>query len=158
MREVRAADHGTVREWRDVQRCSVQHLLSQCKLGRLHTKVTLHQITLQIHWFQRNGPQPFLLNDPCCPTQYSNIQYSCTFFNKINIYWEWNRKWSVWAVLHGSFLLVKFRGPRTLLELPHLLFLFSKINRIYEGLNKLENSWNFAHTPEVAKSFIWYGF
>ncbi len=33
MREVRVAYHGTV------QRCSIQYLLSQCKLGRLHAKV-----------------------------------------------------------------------------------------------------------------------
>ncbi len=39
-----------------------------------------------------------------------------------------------------------------------LLLLFSKLNRIFEGLNMLEKSRNFAHAPEVAKIYIWYGF
>ncbi len=37
-------------------------------------------------------------------------------------------------------------------------FFFSKTNHIFEGLDMLENSWNFAHMPEVAKMYIWYGF
>ncbi len=32
------------------------------------------------------------------------------------------------------------------------------MNRIFEGLNMLENSWNFAHAPEVVKIDIQYGF
>ncbi len=32
------------------------------------------------------------------------------------------------------------------------------MNRIFEGLNMLEKSRNFAHAPEVAKIYIWYGF
>ncbi len=32
------------------------------------------------------------------------------------------------------------------------------MNRIFEGLNMLEKSQNFAHTPKVAKIYIWYGF
>ncbi len=32
------------------------------------------------------------------------------------------------------------------------------MNRIFEGLNMLKKSRNFAHTPEVAKIYIWYGF
>ncbi len=35
-----------------------------------------------------------------------------------------------------------------------LLLLFSKLNRIFEGLNMLEKSRNFAHAPEVAKIYI----
>ncbi len=34
------------------------------------------------------------------------------------------------------------------------LLLFSKLNRIFEGLNMLEKSRNFAHAPEVAKIYI----
>ncbi len=45
-----------------------------------------------------------------------------------------------------------------LLLLLLLLLLFSKLNRIFEGLNMLEKSRNFAHAPEVAKIYIWYGF
>ncbi len=33
-------------------------------------------------------------------------------------------------------------------------YLFSKLNRIFEGLNMLEKSRNFAHAPEVAKIYI----
>ncbi len=39
-----------------------------------------------------------------------------------------------------------------------LLLFFSGMNRIFEGLNMLEKSRNFAHAPEVAKIYIWYGF
>ncbi len=39
-----------------------------------------------------------------------------------------------------------------------LLLLFSKLNRIFEGLNMLEKSRNFAHAPEVAKIYIDMGF
>ncbi len=35
-----------------------------------------------------------------------------------------------------------------------ILLLFSKLNRIFEGLNMLEKSRNFAHAPEVAKIYI----
>ncbi len=28
----------------------------------------------------------------------------------------------------------------------------------FEGLNMLQNSWNFAHASELAKIYIWYGF
>ena len=31
------------------------------------------------------------------------------------------------------------------------------MNRIFEGLNMLEKSWNFAHTSELAKIYVWYG-
>ncbi len=34
------------------------------------------------------------------------------------------------------------------------LLLFSKLNRIFEGLNMLEKSRNFAHALEVAKIYI----
>ncbi len=34
------------------------------------------------------------------------------------------------------------------------LLLFSKLNRIFEGLNMLEKSGNFAHAPEVAKIYV----
>ncbi len=34
------------------------------------------------------------------------------------------------------------------------IFLFSKLNRIFEGLNTLEKSGNFAHAPEVAKIYV----
>ncbi len=37
-------------------------------------------------------------------------------------------------------------------------YYYSKLNRIFEGLNMLEKSRNFAHAPEVAKIYIWYGF
>ncbi len=39
-----------------------------------------------------------------------------------------------------------------------IIIIFSKLNRIFEGLNMLEKSRNFAHAPEVAKIYIWYGF
>ena len=39
-----------------------------------------------------------------------------------------------------------------------LLLFFSKVNRILEGLNVLENSWNFAHASEVVKIYVCYGF
>ena len=40
----------------------------------------------------------------------------------------------------------------------YLLFFFSKMNRIFEGLNMLQNSRNFAHASELGKIYIWYGF
>ncbi len=58
--------------------------------------------------------------------------------------------------------MVRTDGARTLLELLSFFFFFffffSKMNHIFEGLNVLENSWTFAHMPEVAKIYIWYGF
>ncbi len=45
-----------------------------------------------------------------------------------------------------------------LLRLLLLLFFFSKLNRILEGLSMLEKSGNFAHTSELVKIYIWYGF
>ncbi len=39
-----------------------------------------------------------------------------------------------------------------------LLFFFSKLNRILEGLNMLEKSGNFAHASELVKIYVWYGF
>ncbi len=39
----------------------------------------------------------------------------------------------------------------------YLLF-FSKLNRIFEGLNMLEKSGNFAHASEQVEIYIWYGF
>ncbi len=32
------------------------------------------------------------------------------------------------------------------------------MNRIFEGLNMLELSRNFAHASELVKIYIWYGF
>ncbi len=32
------------------------------------------------------------------------------------------------------------------------------MNRIFEGLNMLKKSWNFAHTSELAKIYVWFGF
>ncbi len=49
-------------------------------------------------------------------------------------------------------------GASTLLELLSFFFFSSKINHIFEGLNMLENSWNFTHMPKVVKMYIWYGF
>ncbi len=45
-----------------------------------------------------------------------------------------------------------------LLRLLLLLFFFSKLNRILEGLNMLEKSGNFAHASELVKIYVWYGF
>ncbi len=39
-----------------------------------------------------------------------------------------------------------------------LLFFFSKLNRILEGLNMLEKSGNFAHASKLVKIYVWYGF
>ncbi len=50
------------------------------------------------------------------------------------------------------------RGPIESAPFILLLLLFSKLNRIFEGLNMLEKSGNFAHAPEVAKIYVWYGF
>ncbi len=44
------------------------------------------------------------------------------------------------------------------LQLYLLLFFFSKLNRILEGLNMLEKSGNFAHASELVKIYVWYGF
>ncbi len=53
-------------------------------------------------------------------------------------------------------------GPLNLLCLLLLLLLlllfFSGMNRIFEGLNMLEKSWNFAHASDLAKIYIWYWF
>ncbi len=32
------------------------------------------------------------------------------------------------------------------------------MNRIFEGLNMLKKSWNFAHASELAKIYVWFGF
>ncbi len=45
-------------------------------------------------------------------------------------------------------------SARTLLVLLRFFFFFSKINHIFEGLNMLENSQNFAHASELAKMYI----
>ena len=37
-------------------------------------------------------------------------------------------------------------------------FFFSKMNRIFEGLNMLEKSWNFAHASDLVKIYVWYRF
>ncbi len=39
-----------------------------------------------------------------------------------------------------------------------LLLLLLQNELHFEGLNMLENSWNFAHTPEVVNIYIWYVF
>ncbi len=39
-----------------------------------------------------------------------------------------------------------------------IIIIISKLNRIFEGLNMLEKSRNFAHAPEVVKIYIWCGF
>ncbi len=39
-----------------------------------------------------------------------------------------------------------------------IIIIIFQLNRIFEGLNMLEKSRNFAHAPEVAKIYIWYGF
>ncbi len=62
--------------------------------------------------------------------------------------------------------IIRDRAPmvqRTLLNLLRLLlllllFFFSKLNRILEGLNMLEKSGNFAHASELVKIYVWYGF
>ncbi len=38
------------------------------------------------------------------------------------------------------------------------LLLFSKLNRIFEGLNMLEKSGNFAHASELVEIYVLYGF
>ncbi len=43
---------------------------------------------------------------------------------------------------------------RLLLLLLLLLFFFSKLNRILEGLNMLEKSGNFAHASELVKIYV----
>ncbi len=61
---------------------------------------------------------------------------------------------------------IRDRAPmvqRTLLNLLRLLlllllFFFSKLNHILEGLNMLEKSGNFAHASELVKIYVWYGF
>lgn len=61
-----------------------------------------------------------------------------------------------------TWLLLLLLGPstdgvRTLLELFRLFFLFfffSKVNRIFEGLNIIQNSRNFAHASELVKIYI----
>ncbi len=50
------------------------------------------------------------------------------------------------------------RGPYWICSVYYYLLLFSKLNHIFEGLNMLEKSGNFAHAPEVAKIYVWYGF
>ncbi len=37
-------------------------------------------------------------------------------------------------------------------------FTISQMNRIFEGLNMLEKSRNFAHASELVKIYIWYVF
>ncbi len=62
--------------------------------------------------------------------------------------------------------IIRDRAPmvqRTLLNLLRLLLLlllllFSKLNRILEGLNMLEKSGNFAHASELVKIYVLYGF
>ncbi len=50
------------------------------------------------------------------------------------------------------------RSRSSLLAALIIIIIFFKLNRIFEGLNMLEKSRNFAHAPEVAKIYIWYGF
>ncbi len=40
----------------------------------------------------------------------------------------------------------------------YLLLLFSKLNRIFEGLNMIEKSGNFAHASELVEIYVLYGF
>ncbi len=40
----------------------------------------------------------------------------------------------------------------------YIFSLFSKLNRMFEGLNMLEKSGNFAHASELVEIYVLYGF
>ncbi len=50
------------------------------------------------------------------------------------------------------------RSLSSLLAALIIIIIIFQLNRFFEGLNMLEKLRNFAHGPEGAKIYIWYGF
>ncbi len=84
-----------------------------------------------------------------------------TLLNLLRLLLGTEHRWCEDPIESAPFI-IRDRAPmvqRTLLNLLRLLlllllFFFSKLNRILEGLNMLEKSGNFAHASELVKIYV----
>ncbi len=84
-----------------------------------------------------------------------------TLLNLLRLLLGTEHRWCEDPIESAPFIIIRDRAPmvqRTLLNLLRLLllllFFFSKLNRILEGLNMLEKSRNFAHASELVKIYV----